>query len=135
MLRFASCLTRDGVAGFRRSILPPSLLAVVIMSVGGPLLARTSVDSAIKTFNAAVSDASKVKALCAMFADMEKLAQRPDAKTPGSSERAMNTIIARLPADLRAAVQAEDDLPVKDRGNDRHPYYQAMEKVVSKCVK
>ena len=123
------------VLRYAERFLPPSFLAVVIISACGPLLAQTSVDTAIKTLNAAASEASKVKALCAMFADMEKLAQRPDAKTPGSGERAMNTIIARLPADLRVAVQAEDDLPVKDRGNDRHPYYQAMEKVASKCAK
>lgn len=99
-------------------------------------MAQPSVVKAVQTFNAAANEPAKVRALCTLFEDMEKLANKPPvSKGTSSGEQAMTAILAKLPGDLRSAVEAEYDLPAKDRGNDKHPYYKAMEKMTAGCPK
>ncbi len=93
-----------------------------------------SVDRAIQTLRAAAGDAKKVDAICTMLKDLDALAAKPmDPKDLTATERATAAILAKLPADLKSAVEAEFDLPEKDRGNSAHPYYQALDAVAGKC--
>lgn len=93
-----------------------------------------SVAAAIPIFKAAAANPAKTAAVCTLLKDLDALAVRPvNPKDLTAGERAMNAAIAKLPADLKAAVEAEFDLPERDRGRAEHPYYKALAAIAAKC--
>ena len=93
-----------------------------------------SVAAAIPIFKAAAANPAKTAAICTLLKDLDALAARPvNPKDLTAGERGMNAAIAKLPADLRAAVEAEFDLHERDRGRDDHPYYTALAAIAANC--
>ncbi len=115
------------------SIVALSLLAPAVSSVKAAQVPN-SIETAIDTFNAAAADPAKVAALCSMMKDLAKVAGgETDSNNPAATEATVGAAMAKLPADLKSAVDAEFDLAEDERGDASHPYYQAMEKMASQC--